>query len=254
MLQQTLAVARRILVEQARQRRTLFFWALFPALMMLIFGLIYRHNTMMRAGLDASAAGILIGGALFFSGLGGAMAILATERERGTLRRLLVSPLRPAAYFLGIVLALLVVAAMQTLVVYAVAWPLGARFHGSLWLGAAVLVLCVLGYVGLGFVFGARWARSADDISGPLSAFGVPLLVLGGTFFPMQLIPDFMMPVVRWNPVLHMTEALKAVGARGAGAAEIAGDLAFLAVFGAAALAVGAWSYRRMLADERRGG
>jgi ABC-2 type transport system permease protein len=182
------------------------------------------------------------------------MAILATERERGTLRRLLMSPLRPAAYFMGIVLALAVVAAVQTVIVYAIAWPLGARFHGSLWLGAAVLALCVLGYVGLGFVFGARWARSADDISGPLSAFGVPLLVLGGTFFPMQLIPDFMMPVVRWNPVLHMTEALKAVGARGAGAADIGGDLAFLAIFGAVALALGALSYRRMLADERRGG
>ncbi len=253
MLQQTLAVAGRILVEQARQRRTLFFWALFPALMMLIFGLIYGHSAAMRVNLDAATAGILIGGALFFSGLGGAMAIVATERERGTLRRLLVSPLRPAAYFGGVVLALLAVAAMQTVVVYAVAWPLGARFHGSVALGALVLALCVLGYVGLGFVFGARWARSADDISGPLSAFGVPLLVLGGTFFPMELIPDGLMALARWNPVLHMTEALKAVAARGAGFDAITGHLAFLAVFGAGSLAVGALAYRRMLVRERQG-
>ena len=159
MIAQTLAVARRILVEQARQPRSLFFWGLFPALMMLLFGLIYRHNEAMRVGLDATPAGILIGAALFFSCLGGTMAIVVGERERGTLRRLLMSPLQPAAYFLGIVLALLAVAAMQAVVVFATAWPIGARYHGSVLLGALVVLLSVFSYVGIGFFFAARFAR-----------------------------------------------------------------------------------------------
>jgi len=33
--------------------------------MMLLFGLVYAHNITMRAGLDAAAAGILVGAALF---------------------------------------------------------------------------------------------------------------------------------------------------------------------------------------------
>ena len=80
-------------------------WAVFPALMMLLFGLIYRHNPALRVGPDATAAGILIGAALFFSCRGGTVSILVAERERRTLRRLLASPPRPAAYFLGVVLA-----------------------------------------------------------------------------------------------------------------------------------------------------
>ena len=60
---QTRAVAQRLLLEQWRQKRGLIFWAVFPSAMMLLFGLVYAHNASMRAGLDAAAAGILIGAA-----------------------------------------------------------------------------------------------------------------------------------------------------------------------------------------------
>lgn len=93
LLNQTLAVAQRIWLEQWRQGRGLIFWALFPALMMLLFGLVYANNDSMRAGLDAMAAGVFMGAALFFSCLGGTVAILVAGRERRTMRRLLASPL-----------------------------------------------------------------------------------------------------------------------------------------------------------------
>jgi len=48
LLNQTLAVAQRILLEQWRQGRGLIFWALFPAPMMLLFGLVYANNDSMR--------------------------------------------------------------------------------------------------------------------------------------------------------------------------------------------------------------
>lgn len=249
---QALAVARRILLEQWRQRRGLVFWAAFPCLMMMLFGLIYRHNAAMRAGLDATAAGILIGAALFFSCLGGTVAIVVGERERRTLRRLLVSPLRPAAYFLGVVLAQCTVAAFQVLIVYATAFAIGARFNGSIALGALIVALSVFSFVGLGFFFGVRLARRAEEINGPLSAFGVPLLVLGGTFFPLSLMPDTLLTLARLDPVLYMNEALKGVAARGLGVAELKFELAVLVLFCVASLWLGVRSYRHLLAQERR--
>jgi ABC-2 type transport system permease protein len=251
-LHQTLSVARRILLEQARQSRSVFFWAVFPALMMLLFGLVYGHNPNLRAGLDSVAAGILVGAALFFSGVGGAMAILVTERERGTLRRLLASPLHPAAYFGGIVLALMAVAALQTAIVAAVAAPLGARFHGSLALGALVVALTVFSYVGMGFFFGVRYGQRAEDLIGPLTGIGVPLLVLGGTFFPPGLMPDSLQLLARLDPMLHMSEALKAVAAGGLGARDIAFELAFLALFSTVSMALGARAYARLLTAHAR--
>jgi ABC-2 type transport system permease protein len=248
---QALAVARRILTEHWRQKRGLVFWAVFPALMLLLFGLIYRENPALRAGFDSTPAGILIGAALFFSCLGGTSVILVAERERRTLRRLLLSPLHPAAYFLGIVGALAVVAAAQALIVFGLGAALGARYHGSVALGAAIVGLSVIGYVGLGFFFGARFARRAEDVNGPLAAFGVPLLVLGGTFFPITLMPSALIEIAALNPVFHMNEALKGVAGRGLGASALASHLWFLAGFAIASLALGVGSYRRLLREER---
>jgi ABC-2 type transport system permease protein len=251
LLQQTLAVARRILLEQWRQGRGLVFWAVFPALMMLLFGLVYAHNASMRAGLDAAAAGILMGAALFFSCLGGTVAMVAAERERRTLRRLLATPLRPAAYFLGVVLAQALLAALQVAMLCAIAWAIGARFHGSVVLGLAVVMLSVFAYVGMGFFFGARFAKRSEEVVVALSAFGVPLLVLGGTFFPLELMPQAMQTVARLDPILHMNQALKGVAAYGWGVAELRTELALLCGFCGAALVLGVTSYRHLLAAEQ---
>ena len=251
LLDQTLAVAQRIWLEQWRQGRGLIFWALFPALMMLLFGLVYAHNDSMCAGLDAMAAGVLMGAALFFSCLGGTVAILVAERERRTLRRLLASPLQPLAYFLGVVLAQSALALMQVVMLYAIAYAIGARYHGSIALGAVIITLSVFAYVGLGFFFGARFARRSEEVVVALSAFGVPLLVLGGTFFPLVLMPEAMQTVAHLNPILYMNEALKAVAAQGAGLADLRSELAFLVVFCGLALGLGVSSYRHLLRLEK---
>jgi ABC-2 type transport system permease protein len=220
--------------------------------MLLLFGLIYANNPSMPGSLDTTPAGILIGAALFFSCLGGTISIIVAERERRTLRRLLVSPLNPAAYFLGIVAALSVVATFQTVIVYALAFAMGARFRGDVVLGAMIVALSVFAFVGLGFFFGARFAKRAEDVNGPVAAFGVPLLVLAGTWFPVSLLPKFLLRIAWFDPVFHMNEALKGVAGRGLGWADVSGSLMFLAAFAAFSLVLGVASYRRMLIEEKR--
>lgn len=235
-------------VTALRQRRSLVFWAVFPALMLLPFGSIYRAQPSLRVGFDTTPAGILIGAALFFSCLGGTVSIIVAERERRMLRRLLVSLLDPVAYSLGIVMALSVVAAGQALIVYGLGHVLGAQHRGSVPLSVLIVALSVVAHVGLGFFFGARFAKRAEDVNGPVAVFGVPLLMLGGTFFPVTLLPASVLAVAQFDPVFHMNEALKAVAGRGAGLAEIRGHVVFLVVFAVLALGLGIASYRRMLA------
>ncbi len=249
---QTLAVTHRLLLEQWRQVRGLIFWAVFPAAMMLLFGLVYAHNDSMRAGLDAAAAGILMGAALFFSCLGGTVAIIAAERERRTLRRLLVSPMHPVAYFLGVVLAQMQLALLQVLMLCPMAWLIGARYHGSLWLGAVILILSVVAYVGMGFFLGVWFAKRSEEVVVALSAIGVPLLVLGGTFFPLEIMPRAMQQLAQFDPMLHMNQAFKGVAAYGLGVSELRVELIFLVLFCAASMVLGVVSYRQMLRLEHQ--
>ena len=248
---QTLAVAQRLLLEQWRQKRGLIFWAVFPSAMMLLFGLVYAHNASMRAGLDAAAAGILVGAALFFSCLGGTVAVIATERERGTLPRLLTTPLYPAAYFLGVVIAQMLLALMQVVMLYSIALLIGAKYQGSLLLGGLILLLSVFSYVGMGFFLGARFARRSEEVVVALSAIGVPLLVLGGTFFPLEIMPQGMQAVAQINPMLHMNQAFKGVAAYGMDFHELRFELSFLLVFCCVSLALGIHSYRYLLGTDK---
>ena len=251
LLEQTLAVAQRLLLEQWRQKRGLIFWAVFPSTMMLLFGLVYAHNISMSAGLDAAAAGILVGAALFFSCLGGTVAVIAAERERGALPRLLTTPLHPAAYFLGVVIAQLLLALMQVVMLYSIALFIGAKYHGSLLLGGFILLLSVFSYVGMGFFLGARFARRSEEVVVALSAIGVPLLVLGGTFFPLEIMPQGMQTVAQVNPMLHMNQAFKGVAAYGMGFNELRFEISFLIVFCGLSLALGIQSYRHLLGADK---
>lgn len=244
------AVSGRILLELVRTRRSLIMWAIFPALMLLLFGLIYAGGSSRSASFDYTAPGILIGAALFFSCLGGPTALIVGEREHRTLRRLLLSPLRPSSYFLGITVAYFVIAIAQTAIVYSIAFAFGGKFHGSWLLGLLIIVLSVMSFVGLGFFFGARFARRSEDVNGPVAAFGVPLLVLGGTFFPVSILPSYLLKAAHLDPVFHMNQALKLVSAAGTGADEIVVHLIFLVAFAAASIAIGIYSYRGMLKRE----
>ena len=251
LMAQTLAVSHRLLLEQWRQKRGLLFWALFPATTMLLFGFVYAHNLSMRAGLDAAAAGILVGAALFFSCLGGTVAIIAAERERCTLPRLLSSPLHPSAYFMGVVIAQLFLAMIQVVMLYSVAGVVGAQYRGSLLLGGLILLLCVFSYVGMGFFLGARFAKRSEDVVVALSAIGVPLLVLGGTFFPLEIMPQAMQAVAQFNPMLHMNQAFKGVAAHDLGFRALRFEIIFLLMFCVFSLAIGIRSYRHLLNMEQ---
>ena len=248
-----LTVTRRILRELANNRRLLSMWAVFPALMLLLFGLIYAGGSTTAASFSRTAPKILIGAALFFSCLGGPVAILVSERESGTLRRILLSPLSGASYFLGIVLTFLAVAVAQTVIVCGVAAAFGARYEGSASMGLLVVVLAVASYCGLGFFFGTYFARRTEDVNGPVAAFGVPLLVLGGTFFPVEVLPPFLLKVAFFNPVFHMNEALLAATVGGASREGIYEHLWVLAGFALLSLLLGVASYRRLLRVEQRG-
>ncbi len=251
-LREIVANARRILIEMWRMRRTMVFWIVFPTLMLLLFGLIYGEGGRTAESFDRVAPGILIGAALFFSCLGGPIAVIVGDRERRTMRRLFLTPMRSSSYLLGVVAAHALVALGQTAIVYGIAAAFGGSFHGSIALGFLIVLLSLTTYVGVGFFFGARFARRAEDVNGPVSAFGVPLLVLGGTFFPPTMLPPFLLALTQLNPIYHMNESLKPVSALGAGVGDIATHLAILAAFAVAGLALGTHAYRSMLRRERR--
>jgi len=251
---ETSAVAQRILTELLRRRRSLIFWGLFPIAVLLLNGSILaeRAQLSLAEALEFAAPSTLVGAALFFSCLGGSVATVVAEREQRTLKRLFISPLSGFAYFSGIFVAHSCIGFGQAALVYGLARSLGAEFAGSLGLGLAIALLSIIAYVGVGFLLGTQLARRTEDVNALVATFGVPLLILGGAFFPTSLFSQRLLAWARFNPIFHMNEALVAVWAEGEAWGEIRGHLLFLTLF-AAAMAIAGWlAYQAMLEVERR--
>ncbi|AKG22727.1 ABC transporter permease [Calothrix sp. 336/3] len=252
--QEMIAIAQRILLELLRRKRSLVFWIIFPVSVLLINGFVLAESMKITTdkGFEYSAPSTLVGSALFFSCLGGSVATVVAEREQQTLKRLFISPLSGTAYFLGIFLAHSCIGIGQALLIYAIAAFWGATFKGSILLGIMIVLLSIIAYVGLGFILGTQLARRTEDVNSLVAAFGVPLLILGGAFFPTTFLPKVLLDIAKVNPIYHMNQALLGVSVGGNQVNDIASHLQFLIGF-SVAMVIGGWlSYHRMLATEKR--
>jgi ABC-2 type transport system permease protein len=253
-VRETLAVAQRILVELGRRRRSLIFWAIFPVLLLILNSLILQERiqiTLAEAYTQAAPA-TLVGAALFFSALGGSVATVVSEREQRTLKRLFLSPLSGVSYFLGIGLAYGAIGLAQAGLVYAIALFQGATLGGTVWANLLVVLLSIAAYVGVGFVLGTQLARRTEDVNALIAAFGIPLMILGGTFLPTAFFPDSLLRLTQINPIYHMIEALSGIVVEGNTLGEVSEHVRFLALFAAAMVVAGWLAYRRMVQVERQ--
>ncbi len=249
-----MAIAQRILLELWRRKVSLVCWAIFPASILIVNGLILTERSQLStaSAFAQSVPPCLVGTALFFSCLGGSIATIVAEREQRTLKQLLISPLRGTAYFLGIFLAYGAIGMGQTLLVYAIAAFTGSEFKGSLSLSLLIIGLSMMAYVGTGFCIGAKLARRTEDVNALIAALGVPLLLLSGAFIPIQFFPEALRQFARYNPIYHMIEALAAASVANFRMTDVAPHLLFLLSFTGLMVLCGWLAYRQMLSSERR--
>ena len=182
---------------------------------------------------------------LFFTVSFGARSILA-ERRQGTTRRLLASAAPPGGVLAGKALAAFTLGTASMLVL----WLATALVFGVDWGDppAALLLLVILALVatGVGMLLGSllRNAEQATSI-GPL--VGIALGMLGGCMWPLAIVPAPMRAIGHLFPQAWAMDGFIALIARDAGLAGIARQLAVLAAFAAALLALATWRLRRAL-------
>mgnify|MGYP001795826316 FL=1 len=88
-------------------------------------------------------------------------------------------------------------------------------------MGALIILMSIVAYVGLGFILGTQLARRTEDVNALVAAFGVPLLILGGAFLPASLFPQTLLDIAQFNPIFHMNEALTEISANNSKIADI---------------------------------
>jgi ABC-2 type transport system permease protein len=189
-----------------------------------------------------SSAGQLI--TWVFIPLLGIAALFAFERQKGTLRRLLVSPTPKATFLLGTIVGQVATALVQMLllvvfgaVVMKLPW---ARNLGAL---ALMLISMALGAASLGTFLGTL-VKSEAQANGLSIMIGMVMALLGGCWYPLDLFPRTVQSAVKVLPTTWAMQGLLDVVSRGQGISAVMLPAGVLLGFAAAFFAIGTWRFR----------
>ena len=237
----TLAVAGRVLTQVRRDHRTLAMLLVVPCV--LISLLWWMFEDLSGDLFDRFGPGLL---AMFPFIVMFLVTSVTTLRERssGTLERLLTMPMGRLDFLLGYAVAFGLLAAVQSALAVAVSVGLlGLEVHGPVWLlGVVAIADAVLG-TALGLLVSA-FATTEFQAVQFMPAFVLPQILLCGLFVPRPSMPGVLEAVSNVLPLSYAVDAMQElVGTADVG--EVWRDVAVVAGFALAALALGAATLRR---------
>jgi ABC-2 type transport system permease protein len=186
----------------------------------------------------------ILGMNMMFSCLFGVGYVVLRYRKSGFLKRLHATPLSAFEFLSAQVLSRLGLIVFVTAILY---FGIGAiiGFHnaGSVLLLTLLAVVGALSMIALGLTIAARFS-SEELVGGILNLLTWPMMLLSGIWFSLEGSPRWVQWVAHIFPLTHILDAARAVMLDGAGMAQIAPNLVFLALTTLAFLAFGAWSFR----------
>jgi len=170
---------------------------------------------------------------------------VASERGRGYVRLVRVTPLPVAAYF-GAKLVFAALASVLIVALLGVAGALtGAGMHLDRWLAVAgILALGGLALAPIGLLVGFLARPNGAGAVALLLLF--PLSLAAGTFMPVEQLPEILRQVSQLTPTYHLAELARWEAGFRPGAQPLV-DVAWVIAGAAVAALIVAVTYRRLV-------
>ena len=170
---------------------------------------------------------------------------LVQLREQQVLRRIGATPLPRVTLLAAQVLHRLSIGGVQTFLILAIgALAFKVNIVGSLGLLLGFVLLGALMFVALGYLISGL-ARTQDSVTGISQLFNFPMMFLSGVFFPVDLVPAWLKPVVSLLPLTYLADALRQIMVGATPAYSLSLDFAILGgwllVFGVLAVRFFKW-------------
>jgi ABC-2 type transport system permease protein len=189
-----------------------------------------------------SSAGQLI--TWVFIPLFGISALFAYERQRGTLRRLLITPANKAIFLLGTISGQVAMALVQMLLlvgfgilVMRLNW---GREPLALFL---ILVASALAAAAFGTTMGT-FIKTEGQASGLSVMFGMVFALMGGCWYPLELFPPAIQNAVKVLPTTWAMQGMLDLVLRGGGLQNVLPEVGVLLGVAVIFFSVGVWRFR----------
>ncbi|MDQ1601824.1 MAG: type transport system permease protein [Actinomycetota bacterium] len=202
------------LLQFGRDREAAFFTVILPVLLLVVFGSAFSGDV--ARGVSFSQyflAGMIASGIVYTSFQNLAISI-PQERDVGTLKRLLGTPMPKASYFIGKIGLILVIYIGQVVLMSAIGVVLfdvhlpsdPADWWTFTWVSALGLVCCTL--LGIAFSAVARSGRGAPALVSPVV---LVLQFTSGVFFQYDELPPWMQQLAALFPLKWLCQGMRSV-------------------------------------------
>ena len=245
----TFAVAHRVLLQIRHDHRTLAMLIVLPCLVLTLLWWMFEDAGPEFDGLGPPLLALIPFIVMFL------VTSVTTLRERssGTLERLLSMPMGKLDLLLGYALAFGLMATIQSALTVGVSvWLLGLDVTGPVWMLVLVAVADAVLGTALG-LFVSAFARTEFQAVQFMPALVIPQILLCGLFVARDQMPQVLHAISDVLPLSYAVDAMTSVSTTTSdtfGGVDAAGwgDLAVVAGFALASLALGAATLRRRTA------
>nr|BFE72448.1 ABC transporter permease [Actinoplanes digitatis] len=192
--------------RMVRNRRTVVFTLVMPAVFFLLFGTGSSSRTERVGGGNVTGyilVSMAVYGAMLATTSGGAM--VSIERAAGWSQQLRLTPLRPTAYVAVKLVLAMIIGAVSVVVAFAVGAVSGAELLARAWVLCGLLAwVCALVFAAFGLFMGYLLpSENVMQILGPALAV---LSFAGGLFVPVDLMGDTFATIAKFTPVYGVGE------------------------------------------------
>lgn len=147
--------------------------------------------------------------ALMQLGLFGTAQPLVALRDQGVLRRLSATPLPRAVVLASQIAMRLTIALAQTALIIGLGiFAFQVPMEGNWLMLLAIVILGALTFIAIGYAV-AAFSKNQETSAGISSLVNFPMMFLSGLFFPIELIPAFLQPVVSFLPLTYLVDAIR---------------------------------------------
>lgn len=172
------------------------------------------------------------------------------DRRLGFLDKVLSTPVPRTAIIFSKILNAILRAMFQSTVILMLAYILGLQLSPSFTLINILGVYAAISLVSIGLssiflAFSIRSTRMERPMQF-ISLITMPLMFASNTFFPINLMPEWLQIVVRANPLTYLTDALRQLTIMQPNPLALAVDFIYLTAFAATLATVGiilSWKY-----------
>jgi ABC-2 type transport system permease protein len=189
-----------------------FFTLVFPLMMLFLFGTIYGNDpSPYFDGYGTVDVSVPAYTAMIISttGIMGLSITMSAYREKGILRRLRATPLRPQVILVAqVVVIFMMTVAGMLLLILAGKFVYNLRFDGNPISIVLAFVLGSMSFFSLGFVLASVMpnARTAQVVG---MVIFYPMLFLSGAGLPLEMLPEGVRKISNFLPLTHVVTLLR---------------------------------------------